>query len=143
MPERSLKSPKVRSTVFVLAWAKILERVDYIKAPIKTVYGTKADARHEMELYKEELSQGIFINGQKLTVGQYARQFQDQRRSLGNLSPLTIERDEIETKKIEELFGMAAIDALSVGIINETYARLRANDEVSKSQLHKIHAKLR
>lgn len=28
-------------------------------------------------------------------------------------------------------------------MINETYARSRAYDEVSKSQLHKIHAKLR
>jgi integrase len=96
-----------------------------------------------MELYKIELASGAFVNGQKLTVGQYARQFQDQRRSMGNLSPLTIERDEIETDRIEELFGDIAIEALSVGIINQTYAKLRADKDVSKNQLHKIHAKLK
>jgi len=81
--------------------------------------------------------------GRKLTVGNYARQFQNQRRALADLSPLTIERDEVETRKIEELFGKVSIDQLSAGILNETYAKLRANDKVSRSQLYKIHAKLR
>ena len=115
----------------------------YTKAPMKTIYGTKADARREMELYKMELSSATFINDQKLTISQYARQFQEQRRSLGNLSPLTIERDEIETDKIQELFGDIPIDALTVGIVNQIYAKLRADKSVSKSQLHKIHAKLK
>ncbi|MCL2530038.1 MAG: site-specific integrase [Coriobacteriia bacterium] len=115
----------------------------YLKAPMRTVYGNKAEARRQMVIYKDELREEAMHKGRKLTVGAYARQFQDQRRSLGNLSPLTIERDEIETHKIEELFGEVGISKLTVGVINEEYAKLRTDNKVSKSQLHKLHAKLR
>jgi len=115
----------------------------YIKAPMRTVYGNKAEARRQMELYKEELRNAAMHYGRKLTVGGYARQFQEQRRSLGNLSPLTISRDEIETCWIEDLFGEVAINKLTVGMLNETYAKLRSDDNVTKSQLHKLHVKLR
>jgi len=115
----------------------------YLKAPMRTVYGNKAEARRQMALYKEELENATMHYGRKLTVGGYARQFQDQRRDLAALSPLTIERDEIETRKIEELFGEVDIDKLTTGMLNETYAKLRADSNVSRSQLHKIHAKLR
>ncbi|MCL2806770.1 MAG: site-specific integrase [Coriobacteriia bacterium] len=115
----------------------------YLKAPMRTVYGNKAEARRQMELYKEELKSVAMHYGRKLTVGAYARQFQEQRKSLGNLSPLTIKRDEIETSWIEELFEEVGIDKLTVGMINEVYAKLRTDSKVTKSQLHKLHAKLR
>lgn len=114
----------------------------YIKPPMKTVNGTIADARHAMAKYIQELKDGYDFKGGRLTVGMYARQFQQQRRALGNLSPLTIERDEIETDRIEEHFGTVTLKGMSVGLINTTYAKLRSDSQYSQSQLHKLHAKL-
>lgn len=107
----------------------------------RTVHGNKAEARQELERYRVELEDGLNNEHHGLKVGTYAREFQERRRALGNLSPLTLDRDEIEIHRIEAIFGRESIQDLNVAVISNTYARLRRGG-ITASSLHKLHAKL-
>lgn len=61
---------------------------------------------------------------------------------MGELSPLTLTRDNVEFKKIVELFGDFRLNELDTGTLNKTYAKLRAEDGMSLSSVHKLHKKL-
>ena len=76
----------------------------YIRSPKKTVYGTKADARRELEVYRAELESGV-KNPEELTVGTYARAWYERRVNSGRYSPLTLKDDELQVRKIEDLWG--------------------------------------
>ena len=111
-------------------------------SPSRTVRGTKGQARIALEEYRRELEEELNNENPGLTVGEYAREFQERRRESGTLSPLTVRRDEIETERIERLFGSLPIADLTTADINKAYAKLRKK-KASPSSLHKLHAKLR
>ena len=64
-------------------------------SPMRTVHGNKAKARVEAEKYRQELEDELNNAYLHLTVGEYAREFHERRKTLGELSPLTLDRDEI------------------------------------------------
>ncbi|OUO89551.1 hypothetical protein B5F40_10620 [Gordonibacter sp. An230] len=111
-------------------------------SPQRTVHGNKAKARQAVEQYRVELE--AELNGETLglTVGQYAREFHERRKTIGALSPLTLERDELEISRIEQLFGKVLVEELTTADVNNAYAKLRKQG-LSSSALHKLHAKLR
>jgi integrase len=127
-------------------------------SPQRTFRGRKADAREAMEAYKKELEDELNRSG--YTVGSYARQFhearivQNQKASEADaLSPLTLERDELEIRRIEELFGDTPLENLRPGDIRNTYDRIRTGEikfkkhgiekTLSENEINKLHAKLR
>ena len=111
-------------------------------SPSRTVHGNKAAARQAIEEYRKELE--AELNGETLglTVGQYAREFHERRKTIGTLSPLTLERDELEISRIEQLFSKVLVEELTTADVNNAYAKLRKQG-LSSSALHKLHAKLR
>lgn len=127
-------------------------------SPMRTVHCRKAEAEELMLEYKKELEDELNASG--YTVGQYARLFQDLRikrnasaAERDALSPLTIERDEIETRRIESLFGDVPLEKLTAGDIMDVYDRLRSGEaglrehgrevSLSESSIHKLNVKLR
>lgn len=110
-------------------------------SPTRTVYGNKAAARIALEKYRVELEDELNNEHKALSIGTYAREFHERRKSMGALSPLTLDRDEIEIRRIEEAFGDIAVQDLDTAEINRTYAKLR-NKGLSPSALHKTHQKL-
>jgi len=111
-------------------------------SPGRTIHGNKAKARIAMEEYRQELEDELNDDNRGLTVGQYAREFHERRIDIGTLSPLSLERDEIEIRRIEQYFGKTLVENLAAADINKTYAKLRKKG-LSSSALHKLHAKLR
>lgn len=111
-------------------------------SPRRTVYGNKAQARIEMELYRAELEDRINNERSHLTLAQYAREFHTQRTELGNLSPLTIARDELLISKIAQFFGDTEICDVTPKLINSVYSKMRKKG-VSSSEMFKFHQKLK
>ena len=74
-----------------------------------------------MERYRAELEEELNNEHTGLTVGEYARSFQEARVAAAELSPLSLERDEIEIGRIENLFGRTPIVELSTAQIKEGY----------------------
>ena len=107
----------------------------------RTVIGNIADARAEIERYHAELEEELNNERCGLTVGEYAREFQQRRFEMGTLSPDTLARDELETRRIERLFGDVAIEDVDARTISAGYARLR-REGVSANAVFKVHAKL-
>lgn len=111
-------------------------------SPQRTVHGTKGQARIAVEEYRRELEDELNNENCGLTVGQYAREFQERRIVMNTLSPLTLSRDELETEKIEHYFGKMLINEISTVDINKAYTKMR-NSNMSAGAVHKVHAKLR
>jgi integrase len=112
-------------------------------SPMRSVHGTKADARQALEEYCRELEDRLNNKYHGLTVGQYGREFQARRLAMNTLSPLTLRRDELETSKIERHFGTMPIQELTTGDINAAYSTMRVGEGMSAGAIHKVHAKLR
>lgn len=109
---------------------------------MRTVYGTKEQARREREKYRAELEAQLNNESTEITVGGYAREFHERRKTLGELSPLTYERDNDQIKRMEKYLGNMPLEELNVQDVNKTYAKLRA-DGASASELQKFHQKLK
>lgn len=107
----------------------------------RTVHGNKAKARIELEAYRTELEDMLNNEHMALKVGAYAREFHQRRLDMGTLSPLSLERDDIEIARIEEHFGNVPVQDLDVATINKAYAKMRKSG-TSASALHKTHQKL-
>lgn len=107
----------------------------------RTVRGNKAKARIEMERYRVELEEELNNEHSMLKVGEYAGEFHERRKAMALLSPLSLERDEIEIKRIEKTLGSVPVQKLDASVINKAYAKLRKQG-LSASSLHKMHQKL-
>lgn len=112
----------------------------YVKSPRRTVYGNKAEARRQLEQYRQELESG-FVNIEKLTLAQYADTWLKRREANDALSPLTVRRDRQHMRKIKELLGGTLVNEVTVAIINTTYDLLRERG-CSGSYIHNIHGTL-
>lgn len=113
----------------------------YIRSPKKTVYGTKADARRALEEYRIELECGV-KNPDELTVGTYARAWYERRVNTGRYSPLTLKDDELQVRKIEDLWGDTLLEDLTLKMISDEYDKLLSSKKATKSTLHKLNATL-
>jgi integrase len=118
------------------------EKGRYKRAPKRTIHGTKEDARKAVAEYKAEL-QGTAPEGPgDMRIGDYARQFHEQRE--GTLaSPLSYKREALDIRYIDEMFGNIKIKDLTPGMIRSIYAKARKQKKHSENALHKTHQKLR
>lgn len=113
----------------------------YIRSPKKTVYGTKADARRVREEYRIELECGV-KNPEELTVGNYARARYERRKNTGRYSPLTLKDDELQVRKIEDIWGATLLEDLTLKKISNAYDKLPTSKKATKSAIHKLNATL-
>lgn len=113
----------------------------YIRSPKKTVYGTKADARRALEDYRIELECGV-KNPEELTVGTYARAWYERRANTGRYSPLTLKDDELQVRKIEDIWGETLLESLTLKKISDEYDKLLSSKKATKSTIHKLNATL-
>lgn len=113
----------------------------YIRSPKKTIYGTKADARRALEEYRIELEHGV-DNPDDLTVGRYARAWYKRRVNSGRYSPLTLKDDELQVRKIEDLWGDTLLQNLTLKKVSDEYDKLLSSKKATKSTLHKLNAAL-
>lgn len=106
----------------------------------RKVYGNKAEATAALVAYKKELEEEK--SGRNVTVGEYAEAFQANRKALGKVSALTIERDQHEIDRIVEYLGTVRVVDLDSKQIESVYLRMSEDDGASPDAIHKIHMKL-
>lgn len=106
----------------------------------RKVYGNKAEATAALVAYKEELEEEK--SGRNVTVGEYAEAFQANRKALGKVSPLTIERDQHEIDRITKFLGDVRVVDLDSKQIEAAYLRMSEQDGASPDAIHKVHMKL-
>ena len=111
---------------------------------------SKAKALEKAERYRKELVDGA--GGTDLTVAEFAREWQagreEQSRAslestgIAKPSPRTIERDEMEIRRIEERFAKVKVRDLTPGGIERVIAEMRA-EGISENTIFKMVKKLR
>lgn len=106
----------------------------------RKVYGNKAEATAALVAYKKELEEEQ--SGRNVTVGEYAEAFQANRKALGKVSALTIERDQHEIDRIVRYLGTVRVVDLDSKQIESVYLRMSEDDGASPAAIHKIHMKL-
>ncbi len=110
----------------------------YKRSPKRTVYGTKSQAREALLQYKVEL-EGGYGNPDKITLGEYAKEWFRQRELSDRYSPETIKTDRRLLKLIVEMFGGALINDIDASDISRAYAARREAGDMSASTVHNVH----
>ena len=106
----------------------------------RKVNGNKAEATAALVAYKQELEDER--SGKNVTVGEYAEAFQANRKALGKVSNLTIERDRHEIDRIVKFLGETRVVDLDSKKIENAYLRMAEQDGASPDAIHKVHMKL-
>lgn len=106
----------------------------------RKVNGNKAEATAALVAYKKELEEEK--SGRNVTVDEYAEAFQANRKALGKVSALTIERDQHEIDRIVKYLGTVCVVDLDSKQIESAYLRMSEDDGASPDAIHKIHMKL-
>ena len=114
------------------------ETKKYKRSPKRTVYGTKSKAREELAKYKIEL-EGGYGNPDKVTLGEYAKDWFKRRELSDHYSPETIKTDRRHLKRIVEMFGGALINEIDASDISNAYAARRESGDMSASTVHNVH----
>lgn len=107
---------------------------------MRTVEGNKTQANAALVEYKNELLE--MQSDMPESVGEIVEQFQEYRKSLNKVSPLTIKRDQIQTNRIIEYLGHINVKDLNSIKIERAYVKMK-KDGLSDSELHKTHVKLK
>lgn len=105
----------------------------------RRVNGNKAEATAALVSYKRELEEEK--SGRNVTVGEYAQTFQANRKALGKVSDLTIERDQHEIDRIIKFFGSIRVVDLDSKKIESAYLDM-SKQGASPDAIHKVHMKL-
>jgi integrase len=138
--EKDKRSPKTWKITHYLGEKD--ENGRYKRAPKRTVHGSKADAYKALEEYRKELEATSYMKPTKLTVGEYARRFHEQRD--GEMrSPLSYQRERLDVEHIEQYFGDVGLKELTPDILRQRYAKIRKKGDLSEDGLYKMHSKLR
>lgn len=139
-----------RGKRYYVRWSCLYEdesgNAEWRWTPNRTVHGKKAEAESEAERYRQELEKLMGVRPLYTTLGEYADKYQEERREEAGradsrLSPLTVERDEIDLEKVKNRFGSMEPTKITAGMIIKTYRDMREEGE-SNSSIHKVHAKL-
>lgn len=139
-----------RGKVYYVRWNCLYEDIEgnesWAWTPTRTVHGKKAEAESEAERYKQELEKTLGIRPVSTTLADYANEYQAARkaeaaRNDSRLSPLTVERDELDLAKVIEVFGDYTPQQVTAGLIVQQFKQMR-RDGASNSTIHKVHAKL-
>lgn len=106
----------------------------------RKVIGNKNEAVAALVAYKQELSDDA--SGKNVTVKEYAEQFQANRKALGKVSSLTLDRDRHELSRIAKYLGDRRLIDLESAEIENAYLKMAKEDGVSPDGIHKVHMKL-
>ncbi|MCI1218548.1 tyrosine-type recombinase/integrase [Bifidobacterium crudilactis] len=106
----------------------------------RKVIGNKAEATAQLVAYKQELDDTA--SGKNVTVSEYANAFQTNRKALGKVSPLTLERDRHEINLIAHYLGKNRVIDLDSAIIEKAYLKMVEHGGISPDGVHKVHMKL-
>lgn len=110
-------------------------------SPWRQVKGNKAKANAELEAYAKELEDNA--SGKGVTVAEYVDRWHEKRKALGKVSELTLKRDEPDLERIKTYLGDHRLRDLTVERIESFYVDVTAQERLSASGRHKLHAKLR
>ena len=105
----------------------------------RRVNGNKAEATAALVSYKRELEEEK--SGRNVTVDEYAQTFQANRKALGKVSDLTIERDQHEIDRIIKFLGSIRVVDLDSKKIESVYLDM-SKQGASPDAIHKVHMKL-
>lgn len=117
------------------------EKGRYVRAPKRTIHGSKAQAYAALEQYIADYERGNDPANQ--TIAEYAWHFHELREGDPKLSPNSYKREMLDIRYIEEIFGDIKMKDLSPALIREREAKARKEGKHSESMLHKMHQKLR
>ncbi|MCI1218919.1 MAG: site-specific integrase, partial [Bifidobacterium sp.] len=106
----------------------------------RKVMGNKNEAVAALVAYKQELDDDA--SGKNITVSEYAKQFQANRKALDKVSPLTLERDKHELNRIVKYLGDRRVIDLESADIEKAYLQMAEHEGVSPDGIHKVHVKL-
>jgi len=88
--------------------------------------GTKTEARRALAEFKREIERGLKLDADKVTFGEYARQWLESREASGRFAPATNERDKYIIRHLQRhltAVTLGDIDATTIRNLYTAYTR--------------------
>jgi len=102
----------------------------------RTVQGNKSQAYKAREEFRHEIESGLKVDADKVTFGEYARLWQEQREASGSLAVSTTERDKCSLKHLYKYLQEVALRDIDTGTVRNLYLRFSA-DKMGKVQANR------
>ena len=115
----------------------------YAYSPARNVQGTKTDARRAADEYKAELLRKAEGHGAGMLLCEYVERWQHLRLSSPDIKAATCQRDAPVLARINATLGQVPLAELNLATIRDAYASVRERGEMTESQFHVFHQKLK
>lgn len=99
--------------------------------------GTKTEARRALAEFRREVEQGLKLDADKVTFGEYAKQWIDAREASGRLAPATIARNKEVLAHLLRHFEAVPLGDIDATTVRNLYIVL-ANEGVGQPTMVKV-----
>ena len=104
---------------------------------IRPFKGTKTEARRALDDFRREVENGLKLDADKTTFGEYARQWQKSRKASGRLATATIERGNYSITHLVHYLDAVPLKDIDTVTVRNLYIAL-ACDGVGQNSIAKV-----
>lgn len=93
----------------------------------RTIHGTKSDACKERDRIKSELESGLSADGERMTFGEFALQWQEGRESAGEISRTRLRRERTLVESLVGYIGATRLRDVTPQTVEALYKKIRGD----------------
>lgn len=109
----------------------------------RTVSGTKADARKVRDQLVREHEGGLRVDAGKVTFGEFARQWADNRVAMGEIGERQRDVDDYMVRLLSGYIGGVRLADITPAAVESLYAKVKADRGLSGTTMNKVHQMLK
>lgn len=109
----------------------------------ETVNGTKADARKVRDRIQREHESGLRLDASKVTFGEFARQWADNRAAMGEIGERQMADDRHMVRLLSGYIGGVRLADITPAAVESLYARIKGERGYSGSTMAGVHQALK
>lgn len=109
----------------------------------RRVSGTKADARKVRDQLVREHEGGLRVDAGKVTFGEFARQWADNRAAMGEIGERQVRNDDYMVRMLSEYIGGARLADVTPQAVEALYVRLKRDRGFGGTSMSNVHVALR
>ena len=115
---------------------------DMRKRVTRPFKGNKKEAQRALEGFRREIESGLKVNADKVTLAEYALQWQESRKASGRFSPATVEHDRFTVSHLVSYMGSMSLGEIDTTSVRSLYVTM-AQDGIGQSTVTKAAAVLK
>lgn len=109
----------------------------------EVISGTKADARKARDRIQREHEGGLRVDASKVTFGEFARQWADNRAAMGEIGERQVAHDDYMVRLLSGYIGGVRLAEVTPSTVESLYARMKRERGYSGTTMAGVHQALK